>query len=75
MGINNNYSDLLRMDYKGYMEPVLLTGCNHQAGKIGITRSKYIRYAVINQLIKDGFPLKNISCKFNDFYKGMTQRM
>ena len=70
--INENYSDLLRMDYKGYMEPVLLTGCNHQAGKLKITRSKYIRYAVINQLIRDGFPLKNISCKFNAFYKGIA---
>jgi len=27
---------------------------------------------VINQLIKDGFPLKDISNKFNAFYKGIT---
>lgn len=69
---NPNYSDVLRQDYKGYMEPILLTGCNHQANKLKITRSKYIRYAVINQLIKDGFPLKSISNKFNAFYKGIT---
>ena len=69
---NPNYSDVLRQDYKGFMEPILLTGCNHQAEKLGITRSKYIRYAVINQLIKDGFPLKNISCKFNAFYRGIA---
>lgn len=67
-----NYSDVLRQDYKGFMEPLLLTGCNHQASKLKITRSKYIRYAVINQLIRDGFPLNKISCKFNVFYRGMT---
>ena len=67
-----NHSDTFRQDYKGYMEPVLLSGCNFQAEKLKITRSKYIRYAVINQLIKDGFPLKSISNKFNAFYKGMT---
>ena len=71
--INKNYSDISRQDYKGYMEPILLTGCNHQAEKLNITRSKYIRYAVINQLIHDGFPLKNISCKFNAFYRGITE--
>ena len=67
------YSDIARKDYKGYMEPILLSGADHQAGKIGITRSKYIRYAVINQLIKDGYPLKDISSKFNAFYRGITQ--
>lgn len=69
---NPNYSDVLRQDYKGYMEPILLTGCDHQGSKLGITRSKYIRYAVINQLIKDGFPLKCKSNKFNAFYKGIS---
>ena len=70
-----NYSDVLRQDYKGYMEPLLLTGCDHQCSKLGITRSKYIRYSVINQLIKDGFPLKAMSIKFNAFYKGMTSNL
>jgi hypothetical protein len=70
--INNNYSDISRKDYKGYMEPILLTGCEHQANKLKITRSKYVRYAVINQLIKDGFPLNRVSSKFNAFYRGMT---
>jgi len=69
---NPNYSDLLRQDYKGYMEPILLTACNHQSEKLNITRSKYIRYAVINQVIRDGFPLNRITSKFNAFYKGMT---
>jgi len=72
VAINNNYSDISRQNYKGYMEPVLLSGCVHQANKLKITRSKYIRYAVVNQLIRDGFPLKNISNKFNAFYRGMT---
>lgn len=69
---NPNYSDLLREEYKGFMEPILLTGCNHQSDKLGITRSKYIRYAVINQLIRDGFPLKAKSIKFNAFYMGIS---
>lgn len=69
---NPNYSDISRKDYKGYMEPVLITGCDHQSKKLKITRSKYIRYAVINQLIKDGFPLNKISNKFNAFYRGIS---
>ena len=67
-----NNSDILRKDYKGYMEPILLSACNHEANKLNITRSKYIRYAVINQLINDKYPLKAISNKFNAFYKGIT---
>ena len=67
-----NYSDLSRRDYKGYMEPLLLTACDHVAGMMGITRSKFIRYAVINMLIKKEYPLKRMSNKFNAFYRGMT---
>jgi hypothetical protein len=67
-----NFSDLIRKDYKGYMEPLLLTACDHEAEKLGITRSKFIRYAVIKLLIEKKYPLKDISNKFNDFYKGIT---
>ena len=66
-----NFSDTFRVDYKGYMEPILLHALNHEAGKIGITRSKLIRYAVIKLLIEKGFPLKSLSNKFNDFYRGI----
>ena len=68
-----SYSDIARVDYKGYMEPLLLTACNHEAGKMGITRSKFIRYAVIRLLVEKGYPLKRITSKFNAFYRGMTQ--
>ncbi len=64
------WSDKIRVDYKGYMEPVLLMACDHQATKCGAkTRSKYIRYAVIRALIEDGYPLKDVSNKFDKFYK------
>lgn len=54
------------------MEPILLTACDHVAGKMGITRSKFIRYAVINMLIKKEYPLKRMSNKFNAFYRGVS---
>lgn len=66
-----NISDKIRIQYNGYMEPLLLSGCNHIASKIKgcRTRSKYIRYAVIRCLIADGYPLNKISKKFDKFYK------
>ena len=68
------FSDKLRVDYKGYMEPILLTACDHQAKKCGArTRSKYIRYAVIRALIQDKYPLNKISSKFNKFYAHKNQ--
>jgi hypothetical protein len=70
--MGNNFSDLFRKDYKGYMEPLLLTACDHEANKLGITRSKFIRYAVIKLLIEKEYPLKSISNKFNAFYRGIT---
>jgi len=66
------YTDKIRNNYKIYLEPILATACVHQGERIGITRSKYIRYAVINQLIKDKYPLKRMSNKFNAFYKGLS---
>jgi hypothetical protein len=69
-----NFSDKIRKDYKGYMEPLLLTACDHQAKKLNITRSKYIRYAVIKKLIEDSYPLNCMSTKFNKFYKGITEK-
>jgi hypothetical protein len=63
------WSDKIRVNYTGYMEPILLTACNHQATKCGAkTRSKYIRYAVIRALIQDGYPLKDVSKKFDKLY-------
>lgn len=64
-----SFSDLFRIGYKAYMEPVLLTAANHEAKKRRITRSKYIRYAVINQLITDGYPLEKVSGKFLKFIR------
>ena len=66
------WSDKIRNDYKIYLEPLLSTACNHEGKKIGITRSKYIRYCVIRCLIKDGYPLNKITNKFNKFYKSTS---
>ena len=67
-----NYSDIFCQDYKGYMEPILLTGLNHIAEKRKTTRSKLLREISIIFLIENDFPLKVMSNKFNDFNKGMT---
>jgi len=67
-----NFSDIIRVDYKGYMEPLLLTALEHEGNKIGISRSKMIRYACIKLLIERKYPLNHISNKFNDFYRGIT---
>jgi len=69
-----SFNDRIRVDYKGYMEPLLLTGCSHQAKKVGCkTRSKYIRYAVIRALIQDGYPLNKLSHKYDPFYRKINQ--
>jgi len=61
----DSFSIVLRQDYKIYLEPLLATACKHIASKKGLTRSKYVRFAVINQLISDGYPLENI--EYNKF--------
>lgn len=72
MKIKDN--DSFRIDYKGYMEPVLLKACEHQAKQCGAkTRSKYIRYAVIRALIEDGYPLNRLTKKFDKFYQKQNQ--
>ena len=63
------YNSSIRVDYKGYMEPLLLTACEFEADKIGCkTRSKFIRYAVIKCLIEMDYPLNKYTNKFNKFY-------
>lgn len=68
-------SDKIRCDYKVYLEPILAFGCKHQGEKLKISRSKYIRYAVIRALIQDGFPLNKITGKFQKFYLKENQRV
>lgn len=63
-----NYSDIIRVKYQVYLEPVLATEASHYSKKVGSkTMSKYIRYAVIMQLLRDGCPLGSLSNKFNKF--------
>jgi len=67
--IDFQFGDKLRYEIKLFLEKLLITACNHEAKKKGITRSKYGRSAIINQLIKDGYPLNEFTDKFNPFYK------
>jgi hypothetical protein len=68
------YSDVLRMKVHVFLEPLLETGCKHMARKVGAgTSSKYKRYAIINQLIQDGYPLDRLSRKFAAFYKSLKK--
>jgi hypothetical protein len=71
-----NNSSAIRTDYKIFLEPILATSVMEIAQKSGArTRSKYIRYAVINQLIRDGVSLPEKFKPFIDkmLYKGITQ--
>ncbi len=63
------YSDKFRESYGVYLEPILATACTHEGEKLKLTRSKFIRYAVIKMLIEKGYPLNTMSSKFNDFYR------
>lgn len=76
MVARKSMSDKVRFDYRVYFEPVLARACDHMAATIGCrTLSKYVRYATINQLIRDGYPLGDVSCKFDKFIalnKGVT---
>ena len=67
-----SYSDAIQVDYKAYAEPVLLTAMLHQAQKVGMTRSQYIRDTMIRQVVKDGYPLGKVSKKFNELLRGIS---
>jgi len=69
-----NFTDKFRIGYKGFMEPLLLTACKHEGEKLGISRSKFLRYAAILLLIEKEYPLKTISNKFNDFYRAIRTK-
>lgn len=69
-------SDMIRKDYRVYLEPVLATACSHQAMKVGVrTMSRYIRRAVVYMLKMDGYPLDSVTRKFikvKVLHKGVT---
>jgi hypothetical protein len=69
-----SFSDKIQVDYKAYAEPVLLQAMTHQAKKIGMTRSQYIRDSMIRRVVKEGYPLGNVSPKFNELLRGMTYK-
>ena len=69
-------SDIIRKDYRVYLEPILASACTHQAGVVGIrTMSRYIRRAVVLALKADGYPLDSVTSKFRNvklLYKGVS---
>lgn len=69
---NPSYSDVLCVEYKAFMEPILLTACAHLGSKTGLTRSKYIRSVIIANIKRSDFPLDRISNKFKDMQVGIT---
>jgi hypothetical protein len=69
-------SDSIRKDYRVYLEPVLAFACSHQAHKVGVrTMSRYIRRAVVLALKADGYPLDEVTHKFQKvkvLHKGVS---
>ncbi len=63
------YRDNIRKDYKIYLEPVLNTGCKTKGKEYEISKSEYARLCIIRCLILDGFPLSELTNKFNEYYK------
>jgi hypothetical protein len=80
MNIELKESIVLETSYRRrtniFLEPLLLKAGSFMAIKIGCrTRSKYIRYSLINQLIRDDYPLKDITDKYNKFYDKLNQQV
>jgi len=72
----STWSDKGRVDYRVYMEPILARAASHMTSKSTCkTRSKYIRYAVIRALIADGYPLAEVSKKFEPFQRVIQRRV
>lgn len=69
-------SDIIRRDYRVYLEPVLAMACAHQAKVVGVrTMSRYIRRAVVLALKADGYPVDSVTSKFKKvkvLYKGVS---
>ena len=67
--MKNNSSEIrIRMNF--FVEPYLKQLCSKN--KIKLSMSKYIRYAVINQLIRDGVYLKEKYEPFIKLFKSAT---
>jgi len=68
------WSDKIRIQSKFFAEPILLTAAEHQGNKHvkKLSRSKYIRLALIEKLFRDEYPLSEISSKFNGFRRAMV---
>ena len=67
-------SDKIRVPHKVYLEPVLIFAANHQAGKSNLrTVSRYCRMSVIEKLVRDGYPLSNVSPRiYRDIHRAVT---
>ena len=73
--IGLQFDDNIRKETTVFLEHILRTAANHLAKKAGCrTMSKYIRYAVINQAIRDGYPFQKFTKKFNPFYNKLNYK-
>jgi len=66
----------LRRQINIFIEPILIKACETQAIKIGCkTRSKFIRYSIINNLLLLNYPLVNISEKYKPFLEKFNKQI
>jgi hypothetical protein len=69
-----NFDDTLRYPIKIFVEKIIITAANHHAEKLGLSRSKYIRYSLIEKLIRSDYPFQQFTEKFDDFYKFLNYK-
>lgn len=69
-----NFDDRIRYPIKVFVEKIVITAANHHADKLGLTRSKYVRYSLIEKLIRTGYPFQQFTSKFDDFYKFLNYK-
>lgn len=54
-------SDVLRHDYRVYLEPCVAVACGALAGQVGVrTVSRYIRRAVLLTMRRDGYDVRQL---------------
>jgi len=69
-----NFDDKIRYPIKIFVERIIITAANHHADKLGLSRSKYVRYSLIEKLIRAGYPFQTFTRKFDDFYKFLNYK-
>jgi hypothetical protein len=64
----------LRRQVNIFLEPLLIKACELEANEIGCrTRSKFIRYSIINNLLLLKYPLIEVSEKYKPYLNNINQ--